>query len=97
MYSPRPTYESIIDLDPHERQYPRIIETSESGHQLTEMSEFPTAARTVDTAVRNPDGSIALVLFNPSDEVIAIRFHPNGKPIEFSIRAKAIQTILIPN
>jgi glucosylceramidase len=51
----------------------------------------------MSTAARNPDGSIAVVLFNPSDEVVAIRLLHNGTPIEFSIRANAIQTVLIPN
>ncbi|MEN9838668.1 MAG: glucosylceramidase [Bacteroidota bacterium] len=51
----------------------------------------------MSTAARNPDGSIAVVLFNPTDEVVGIRLHHKGKPLEFSIRGKAIQTVLIPN
>lgn len=48
------------------------------------------------TAVQNPDESIAVVLFNPGTEAKGITLRLSGKPIEFSIRGEAIQTILIP-
>jgi glucosylceramidase len=47
------------------------------------------------TAARNPDGSIVAVVFNPQEEVKAIKLTLGEKQIEFSINAKAIQTIVI--
>lgn len=48
------------------------------------------------TAAQNPDGSIAVVLFNPTEETKAIRLNLNNKTNEFAIRGKAIQTVVIP-
>lgn len=48
------------------------------------------------TAAQNPDGSIAAVLFNPTEETKAIRLYLNNKSTEFAIRGKAIQTVVIP-
>ena len=47
------------------------------------------------TAVNNPDGSIAFVLFNPTEQVknIAIQLNKSAKNI--SISAKALQTVII--
>lgn len=50
------------------------------------------------TAARNPDGSIAAVIFNPGSEVKGIRLEMQGRTAEFAINGKAIQTILMkPN
>jgi len=48
------------------------------------------------TAAKNPDGSIAVVLFNPSESSKGIELELNGEQAEFSIAAKAVQTVLIP-
>ncbi len=48
------------------------------------------------TAAMNPDGSIAVVLFNPDEKVKGIRLLLQGKAIDFAISGKAIQTIVIP-
>lgn len=47
------------------------------------------------TAVRNPDGHTAVVLFNPTTQVKGIRLAMQGKAVGFSIAAKAIQTVVI--
>jgi glucosylceramidase len=49
------------------------------------------------TAVQNPDGSIVVALFNPTDEQfnVSIRLHNHEKII--TIDAKALQTIIINN
>ena len=47
------------------------------------------------TAARNPDGSIAVIIFNPGAEAKGIRLALREKPVEFTISGKAIQTILI--
>ncbi|MDX9776643.1 MAG: glycoside hydrolase family 30 protein [Petrimonas sp.] len=47
------------------------------------------------TAVRNPDGCIAVILFNPEDKAKGIHLVLNEKSVEFSISGKAIQTITI--
>lgn len=47
------------------------------------------------TAARNPDGSIAVIIFNPGAEAKGIRLALHEKLVEFTISGKAIQTILI--
>jgi glucosylceramidase len=47
------------------------------------------------TAVKNPDGSIALVLFNPTEQVKNIAIQLNNKKTNISINAKALQTVII--
>ncbi|WP_406685658.1 glycosyl hydrolase family 30 [Seonamhaeicola sp. MEBiC1930] len=48
------------------------------------------------TAAVNPDGTIAVVLFNEFETPKTINLSLNDKNVEFSIDAKAIQTIVIP-
>lgn len=47
------------------------------------------------TAARNPEGSIAVIIFNPEEERKGIQLSLNGKSVEFSISGKAIQTVMI--
>lgn len=47
------------------------------------------------TAVKNPDGSIAVVVFNPGEKRETIRLNHNGQTKLFSIDAQALQTIII--
>ncbi|MFO7722308.1 MAG: glycoside hydrolase family 30 protein [Bacteroidales bacterium] len=47
------------------------------------------------TAAQNPDGSIAIVLFNPTPEAKGIRLALGQKHMEFSISGKALQTIVV--
>jgi len=49
------------------------------------------------TAARNPDGTTSVVVFNPSSEETGIRLIAEGKATEFTISAKALQTIVITN
>ena len=49
----------------------------------------------MSTAVKNPDGSIAVVIFNPTEQEFAIEINQNAKKATISIPAKALQTILI--
>ncbi len=52
----------------------------------------------VATAVKNPDGSIALVVFNPSDNQYTIEINLNKQSKLVSIQKNALQTIIIkPN
>lgn len=48
------------------------------------------------TAVQNPDGSLAVVVFNPDENPFGIRLSLNGSVCDLSISAKAIQTIILP-
>lgn len=48
------------------------------------------------TAAKNPDGSIAVVIFNEEDQAKNISLSLNKRSIDFSIDKKAIQTIIIP-
>ena len=47
------------------------------------------------TAALNPDGSIAVVIFNPGKIPQGISLVLNKQPVDFAISGKAIQTILI--
>ena len=47
------------------------------------------------TAAQNPDGSIAVILFNSEEEAKGIHLILNEKSVESSISGKAIQTITI--
>lgn len=47
------------------------------------------------TAVQNPDGSLAVVLFNPGEKARGIKLSLGGKSTEFSIKGKAIQTVVV--
>jgi glucosylceramidase len=49
------------------------------------------------TAAQNPDGSIAVVVFNPSNEIKEITLELGGKATVLSISEKAIQTIITRN
>ena len=49
------------------------------------------------TAAKNPDGSIAVVLFNEGQEAKNINLNLSGKSRTIRISGQAIQTIVIPN
>jgi glucosylceramidase len=49
----------------------------------------------VATAVKNPDGSIALVIFNPTYKNQTIEINLNNNKKSISINAKALQTVVI--
>ena len=48
------------------------------------------------TAAQNPDGSIAVVLFNEGDTAKDFKLSLNEKTIDINISAQAIQTIVVP-
>ncbi len=47
------------------------------------------------TAVKNPDGTIAVVIFNPTDKIKTIEMNLDQKKEIISINARALQTVLI--
>ncbi len=47
------------------------------------------------TAVKNPDGSIAIAIFNPTDKEQTIEINFNNQKKNSSIGAKALQTVVI--
>jgi glucosylceramidase len=49
------------------------------------------------TAAQNPNGSVAVVLFNPTENGKQVNITVNKKSINCSISAKALQTIVIAN
>ena len=49
----------------------------------------------VATAVKNPDGSIAVAIFNPTDKNQTIEINLNNNKKNISINAKALQTVVI--
>lgn len=48
------------------------------------------------TAAQNPDGSIAVVVFNPEAEPRGVSLQLGDQSLDFSIAAKAVQTLVIP-
>ncbi|MFZ4543170.1 MAG: glycoside hydrolase family 30 protein [Saprospiraceae bacterium] len=51
----------------------------------------------IATAAKNPDGNIAVVIFNPTDEKYTIEIILNKQKKLISISSKALQTVLINN
>ena len=49
----------------------------------------------IATAVKNPDGSIIVVVFNPSEQIQNLEINLNNKKISISINANALQTIVL--
>ncbi len=49
----------------------------------------------VTTAVKNPDGTIAIVIFNPTSEKHNLEIKLNNKTKIISIDGNALQTIII--
>ncbi|MBT8305577.1 MAG: glycosyl hydrolase family 30 [Maribacter sp.] len=49
------------------------------------------------TAAKNPDNSIAVVIFNDSEDSKSINLSLNNRSNDITINAKAIQTIIIPD
>ncbi len=49
------------------------------------------------TAARNPNGSIAVIVFNEGDQVKNINMSLDGKDIDIQISAHALQTVIVPN
>ena len=49
----------------------------------------------VSTAVQNPDGTIAVAIFNPTDKNYSVELKLDNKSTIISISAKALQTIII--
>lgn len=47
------------------------------------------------TAVKNPDGSIAMAIFNPTEELQTLEINLNNIKKNISINAKALQTVVI--
>jgi glucosylceramidase len=47
------------------------------------------------TAVQNPDGSIAIALFNPTEEKFNISINLKKEVKQITIDSKALQTIII--
>ncbi len=48
------------------------------------------------TAAKNPDGSIAVVIFNEGETVKDFTLYLNKKRIDVTISAQAIQTVIVP-
>lgn len=49
------------------------------------------------TAAKNPDNSIAVIVFNPSEETKSFELNLNGESKPLSINPQAIQTIMLNN
>ncbi len=49
----------------------------------------------IATAVKNPNGSIAVIVFNPSEQIQNLEINLNNKKITISINANALQTIVL--
>ncbi len=90
----------IVDLETNEVYYTPIYYT------LSHFSKFirpgavrigleTTSEELLMTAAKNPDNSIAVIVFNPTEETKDLNISLGKKSSKFSINKKAIQTILI--
>ncbi|MCL6296396.1 glycoside hydrolase family 30 protein [Jejuia spongiicola] len=79
-----PLYHTMAHFSKYIRPEAKVIGLQNSDDKL------------MATAAQNPDGSIAIVLFNELQIPKSISLSLNKKKVEFSIDAQAIQTIVIP-
>ncbi|PIA82337.1 glycosyl hydrolase family 30 [Gaetbulibacter sp. 4G1] len=79
-----PLYHTMTHFSKYIRPEAKVIGLQNSDDKL------------MATAAQNPDGSIAIVLFNELQIPKSISLSLNKKKVEFSIDAQAIQTIVIP-
>lgn len=79
-----PLYYTMAHFSKYIRPNAKVISLENSDDEL------------MVTAVQNPDGSIAVVLFNEFEAPKSISLTLNEKTIEITIDAQAIQTIVIP-
>jgi len=49
----------------------------------------------LSTAIKNPDSTIAVVVFNPTEQIRTIEINLKNSKTNISINAKALQTIVI--
>ncbi len=49
----------------------------------------------ISTAVKNPDATIAIVVFNPTDEIQTLEIHLNNQIKRISINATALLTVIV--
>ncbi|MDO5969184.1 glycoside hydrolase family 30 protein [Flavivirga aquimarina] len=80
-----PLYHTMAHFSKYIRPEAKIIEVENSDKKL------------MATAAKNPDGSIAVVLFNEFNTPKTINLSLYDKMVEITIDAQAIQTIVIPN
>ncbi|MBC8367945.1 glycoside hydrolase family 30 protein [bacterium] len=64
--------------------------------RLEVLSDLPAGIHA--TAAKNPDGSVALVVFNDNDEPLTLSLESEGHTLSSTIEADAVQTLLLdPN
>ncbi|WP_115462293.1 glycoside hydrolase family 30 protein [Winogradskyella aurantiaca] len=92
----------IVDPDADEVYYTPLYYTMthfskfiRPGAQVIDISTSKESSLMI-TAVQNPDGSIAVVVFNDNENKKAFQLSLNGQIVSLEIDAKAIQTINIP-
>lgn len=80
-----PLYYTMAHFSKYIRPKAQIIDVENSDHSL------------MVTAAKNPDGSIAVVIFNEGTNEKNFKLSLGGSSTNISISPQAIQTILIPN
>ncbi len=80
-----PIYYTLAHFSKYIRPNAKVISFENSDDEL------------MVTATQNPDGSIAVVIFNETTNPKSVHLKLKDKSVTFSINAKAIQTIVIPN
>jgi glucosylceramidase len=80
-----PLYYTMAHFSKYIRPEAKIIESENSNTDI------------LVTAAKNPDGTIAVVIFNETENPTNINLLLKEKIMKFSIDARAIQTVVIPN
>ena len=88
-----PMYYAIAHFSRFLRPDAKVLGVKVGGDEPTTIEEKSKAV--MATAVRNPDGSIAVVVINQGDEPVSIDLAIDGKHYDLSISKEAIQTIVL--
>ncbi|WP_378175578.1 glycoside hydrolase family 30 beta sandwich domain-containing protein [Aquimarina sp. SS2-1] len=80
-----PLYYTMAHFSKYIRPEAKIIDVANSDEQI------------MVTAAKNPDGSIAVIVFNPAEDMKQFSLTLGEKSKDISINAQAIQTIVLAN
>jgi glucosylceramidase len=91
----------IVDVETDEVYFTPLYYTMAHFSRYIRPEAVRIASETGDaevmtTAVKNPDGSIAVVIFNPGTKEKSIQLNLNGSNASWKISGNALQTIVIP-
>ncbi|MBQ1853475.1 MAG: hypothetical protein II136_00630, partial [Prevotella sp.] len=88
-----PMYYAISHFSRFLRPDAKVLGVKVGGGEPTTIEEKSKAV--MATAVRNPDGSLAVVVINQGNAPVGLDLAVDGKHYKLSINKEAIQTIVL--